>query len=146
ADSGVTVATHEGGPKNGVLTAVEDFVAGQESLRLVVVPAFHGLGVIYATGAPWAAQVEDRIGTWDRNPLIARLEADRIEKIKTVADLLLKHRATWEEGIAHAGELEAGWKESADRVVALEKELADEGLKKGWQEAAYRADIAQRTL
>ena len=43
-------AAREGGPRNGVLTAVEDFVAGREGLRLVVVPAFFGFGVVWHRG------------------------------------------------------------------------------------------------
>src|SRR5690606_15563343 len=39
-------AVHEGGPRNGVLTAVEDFVAEwPEEIVLRVLPFFHGLGV-----------------------------------------------------------------------------------------------------
>ena len=40
-------ATREGGARNGVLTAVEDFVAGRDELRIAVVPAFFGLGVVW---------------------------------------------------------------------------------------------------
>lgn len=41
-------ARHEGGPRNGVLTAVEDFMVSSDlELTLVVVPAFNGLGVLY---------------------------------------------------------------------------------------------------
>jgi hypothetical protein len=40
-------ALHEGGERNGVLTAVEDFVAGSDiDFRLVTVPGFHGLAVL----------------------------------------------------------------------------------------------------
>ncbi len=40
-------ARNEGGPCNGVLTAIEDFVAASpESWELVVVEGFHGLGVL----------------------------------------------------------------------------------------------------
>lgn len=41
-------ALHEGGPRNGVLTAVEDFMAAQgtESWDLRVIPSFHGLGIL----------------------------------------------------------------------------------------------------
>lgn len=43
-------ACQEGGPRNGVLTAVEDFLATRTAdLRLIVVPGFHGLGVIFPT-------------------------------------------------------------------------------------------------
>ena len=45
-------AAREGGPRNGVLTAIEDFVAGRDGLRLAVVPAFFGLGVIWQPTRP----------------------------------------------------------------------------------------------
>jgi hypothetical protein len=71
-------AAREGGPGNGVLTAVEDFVAGRDGLRLAVVPAFFGLGVVWRTDAPWAAAVAEALDPWDGNPLLARLEANRV--------------------------------------------------------------------
>ena len=40
-------AEHEGGPRNGVLTAVEDFVAGHDvPLRLLVLPIYYGLAIL----------------------------------------------------------------------------------------------------
>lgn len=71
-------AAREGGPRNGVLTAVEDFVGDQEGLRLAVVPAFFGLGVVWPDAAPWADEVAEVLAPWDRNPLLARLEANRV--------------------------------------------------------------------
>lgn len=39
-------AVHEGGPRNGVLTAAEDFIAEwPEDIELHVLPFFHGLGI-----------------------------------------------------------------------------------------------------
>jgi hypothetical protein len=70
-------AVHEGGPANGVLTAVEDFVASRDGLRLAVVPAFFGFGVVWHTGAPWSDDVARLLEPWDRNPLLERLEANR---------------------------------------------------------------------
>ena len=49
-------AEREGGEHNGVLTAVEDFVASRERLRLVVVPVFFGFGVVWHEDAPYAAR------------------------------------------------------------------------------------------
>jgi Methyltransferase domain len=72
------VAEREGGPRNGVLTAVEDFVQGRDDLRLAVVPAFFGLGVVTRLDAPWARPVADLIEPWDGNPIIARLEGNRV--------------------------------------------------------------------
>src|SRR4051794_37138458 len=71
-------AAREGGPRNGVLTAVEDFVADREGLRLAVVPAFFGLGVVWHERAPYADAVADLLEFWDRNPLLERLEANRV--------------------------------------------------------------------
>jgi hypothetical protein len=70
-------AEREGGPRNGVLTAIEDFVEGREGLRLAVVPAFFGLGVVWHRDAPWAEAVAQVLEPWDRNPLLERLEANR---------------------------------------------------------------------
>lgn len=70
-------ARREGGPRNGVLTAVEDFVSGRDGLRLAVVPAFFGLGVVWHQDAPWAEAVAEILAPWDRNPLLERLEANR---------------------------------------------------------------------
>jgi hypothetical protein len=71
-------AASEGGPRNGVLTAVEDFVAEREGLRLAVVPAFFGLGVVWPERAAYADAVADLLEFWDRNPLLERLEANRV--------------------------------------------------------------------
>jgi len=71
-------AAREGGPRNGVLTAVEDFVEGREDLRLAVVPVFFGLGVLWRRDATWADELERVLAPWDRNPLLERLEANRV--------------------------------------------------------------------
>jgi hypothetical protein len=71
-------ARREGGPANGVLTAVEDFVAAREGLRLAIVPAFFGLGIVWPANAPWANAVAAVLDGWDRNPLVERLEANRV--------------------------------------------------------------------
>ena len=71
-------AREEGGERNGVLTAVEDFLSGREGLRLAVVPAFFGLGVAWREDAPWADAVARIVEPWDRNPLLERLEASRV--------------------------------------------------------------------
>ena len=71
-------AAQEGGPQNGVLTAVEDFVSGRDDLRLAVVPVFFGLGVLWRRDAPWADALAQLLDPWDRNPLLERLEANRV--------------------------------------------------------------------
>jgi hypothetical protein len=73
-------ACHEGGPKNGVLTAIEDFAAGKEdTLVYAHVPAVFGLGVLFDRTAPWAEAVASVVAPYHRNPLLARLERNRLE-------------------------------------------------------------------
>lgn len=74
-------AAREGGSRNGVLTAIEDFVAVREELRLAVVPAFFGFGAVWHRDAPWAGDVAGILDPWDRHPLLARLEANRVHHL-----------------------------------------------------------------
>jgi hypothetical protein len=72
------IATEEGGAGNGVLTAVEDFVAERPHVRLAIAPPFFGLGVLWDERAEWAAQVAATMAPWDRNPLLERMESKRV--------------------------------------------------------------------
>lgn len=71
-------AAEEGGPQNGVLTAIEDFVAGRDEIRFAIVPPFFGLGVLWARDAPYADALEQILAPLDRNPVLERLEANRV--------------------------------------------------------------------
>jgi Methyltransferase domain len=71
-------AAHEGGPRNGVLTAVEEFVAATPGVRLAVVPAFFGFGVAWHTDAPWSGEIARILDPFDVNPILERLEANRV--------------------------------------------------------------------
>jgi hypothetical protein len=79
-------AAQEGGERNGVLTAAEDFAAGRDDLRLAVVPSFFGLGVLWPLDAPWADAVAAVVDPYDRNPLLERLERNRVVNIARVFD------------------------------------------------------------
>ena len=87
-------AAREGGPRNGVLTAIEDFVAEHDRLQLVVVPAFFGFGAVWHVEASWSDAVSQLLDPWDRNPIVARLEANRVHH------LAAKHVQMMEEAIA----------------------------------------------
>jgi Methyltransferase domain len=76
-------AKREGGPRNGVLTAVEDFLDHREDLRLAVVPPFFGFGVVWRRDAPRAEALAEVVEPWDRNPVLERLEANRIYHLAT---------------------------------------------------------------
>jgi len=71
-------AAHEGGPRNGVLTAIEDFLADRPSLRLAVIPSFYGLGVVWDPTAPYGDALSAAVAPWDRHPLLQRMEDNRV--------------------------------------------------------------------
>jgi hypothetical protein len=87
-------AKQEGGPHNGVLTAVEDFLEPRsDELEFALVPAFFGLGVIWPRSASYGDALTELLATWDRNPLIARLEENRV--LHLAAWQLEGGRAAW---------------------------------------------------
>lgn len=97
-------AAHEGGARNGVLTAIEDFLADRDDLRLVVVPAFYGLGVVFRREASYAAELSHLLEPWDRNPLLERLERNRVLHLASShVQLTLASRA--QEQVAQQHEL-----------------------------------------
>jgi SAM-dependent methyltransferase len=82
-NAGLCNASHEGGPKNGVLTAVEDFVAATSlELELVTIPAAFGLGILLpeplAQKHPELARSVRVWGTPEVGRFIERLELARI--------------------------------------------------------------------
>jgi hypothetical protein len=77
------VAPEAGGPRNGVLTAVEEFVAAQDGVRLAQIPQFFGLGIVWPVDAPWAHDLEALIAPWDLNPVLVRAEEKRVEHLVT---------------------------------------------------------------
>jgi hypothetical protein len=72
------VAAREGGPRNGVLTAVEDFVEARDGLALAIVPTFFGLGIVWHQDVPYAGALAEFLGPFDRNPVLERMEANRV--------------------------------------------------------------------
>jgi hypothetical protein len=84
------IALAEGGEHNGVLTAVEDFLAQADSeerpLYYVHVPAVLGLGVVFDAGAPWSEAVAQFLLPFHANPLIARLEENRLRNYLEVIE------------------------------------------------------------
>jgi hypothetical protein len=95
------VASREGGARNGVLTAIEDFMAERSGLRLAVIPAFFGLGVLWPESAPWAEDVAALVAPWDRNPMVERLEENRIWHL--IARLDLDHELDRERASSSKG-------------------------------------------
>ncbi|HET9510784.1 MAG TPA: class I SAM-dependent methyltransferase [Sphingomonas sp.] len=90
----LAMATREGGPMNGVLTAVEDFIesaAGEgDDLCYAHVPGALGLGVIFDAAAPWASTMSDHLVPYHNNRLLIALEENRL---KNFIDALQAERA-----------------------------------------------------
>ncbi len=80
-------AMEEGGPANGVLTAVEDFLQGRERLAFVNVPCIFGLGVVYEKSAPYASALAHHLQPYDGNVLLGRLEENRLTLYLRVLEL-----------------------------------------------------------
>lgn len=86
----------EGGERNGVLTAVEDFVAEHPDRELAIVPIFFGFGVCWSKEAPYAESVRAVLEPWDRNPMLARLEWNRVRHLAE-GYLARTHAAVYKE-------------------------------------------------
>jgi hypothetical protein len=71
-------AEHEGGPRNGVFTALEDFLDRRGDLRCATLPLFFGFAIVWHPDAPWAQALAEFVGPWARNPVLERLEANRV--------------------------------------------------------------------
>ena len=74
-------AKHEGGARNGVLTAIEDFINGRDEFRFVIIPMFFGLGFLWHRDAPWGQELEAIVEPFDRNPVLERLEMNRVHHL-----------------------------------------------------------------
>jgi Methyltransferase domain len=135
-------AAREGGPRNGVLTAVEDFVGSREGLRLVVVPAFFGLGVVWHTDAPHGPALAEILDPWDRNPLLDRLEANRVLHLASVHVQMTRARQLEQQNTRQREVLEkllkSGVFSFAERISKLRH--------RGREEAAISKDDLRRVL
>lgn len=91
-------ATHEGGPRNGVMTAIEDFIEEQRAegrgIAFAEVPAVFGLGVLFDTDAPWAPEMAGLVIPWHENKLLRRLEENRLANYLTVLE--------WQDRVSQA--------------------------------------------
>lgn len=74
-------ALKEGGPKNGTVTAIEDFSSARGGVRFAIVPAFFGFGILWQESAPYADALAAILDPFDRNPILDRLEWNRVEHL-----------------------------------------------------------------
>jgi hypothetical protein len=123
-------ATREGGPRNGVFTAVEDYLKEtQQRLDLIVVPGFHGLAILVPPRFRENEELAKLLDIWDLSPNVAR-HAERLEE-------------TWLETEAHRQELHARNKRLVERNRAMEALRARLG-ERNEEVARLRAELAER--
>jgi hypothetical protein len=103
-------ALKEGGPRNGVLTAIEDFMEERGDLRLAIIPFFFGCGLLWPESAPWSGEVAEIVEPWDRNPIL-----DRVEKARVVQ---LVQRHSREQEIDDRFEYTRKLEEAVRRILA----------------------------
>lgn len=87
-NAGLWNATVEGGPRNGVMTAIEDFAdAHPEPCELAVVDGWHGLAVLAAAdrlrAAPALREGIERL----RSPAFLRAQLERLELARIVTGM-----------------------------------------------------------
>jgi len=113
-------ALEEGGPRNGVLTAVEDFVAQCASRpALYVVPAYFGLGILVPPTLQQHAPLLALLRHWDTEPGLRRL-VEFAERVR------LEDQVT-------TAEFEAALEAQTAVVRALEAELARIRHSRSWR-------------
>lgn len=91
-DGAYTVAERAGGPRNGVLTAVEDALDATPGWRFEIVPAVFGFGVLARTPAPGTDTLFEALRPYTSSHLLAALENNRIALYTRV--LQLQYEAT----------------------------------------------------
>ena len=113
-------ALEEGGPRNGVMTAIEDFMDDYEGLRLAVIPMFFGCGLLWPEAPPWAEEVAEITRPWDRNPILERIEKVRVTQ--------LTQRHAREQEIDDRFEYSLRLEEAVRRILASRSFTALESL------------------
>jgi hypothetical protein len=80
----------EGGPRNGVLTAVEDFIEEVRdvggNVAFAEIPAVFGLGILFDTDAEWSQDMANLVIPFHENRLLRTLEENRLRNYLAVLD------------------------------------------------------------
>jgi hypothetical protein len=80
----------EGGPRNGVLTAIEDFIGDVRgaggTLGFAKIPAVFGLGILFDTDAGWSEDLSGFLIPYHENRLLRTLEENRLRNYLAVLD------------------------------------------------------------
>lgn len=83
-------AMHSGGARNGVLTAVEDFVAQARTpgrdIALALIPAVFGLALVFDSDARWSAALAQALMPHHQSRLLQTLEENRLRNYLKVIE------------------------------------------------------------
>ncbi len=87
----MALACHEGGPRNGVLTAIEDFLAEEYAAGVeygfAEVPGVFGLGVLFDLDAEWSGALAELVLPLHLNKLLQVLEGNRLANYLRVIEM-----------------------------------------------------------
>jgi hypothetical protein len=124
-NSNLANAELEGGARNGVMTAVDDFVAARhDALRIVVLPVLFGLAIVVAedrlAAQPALAAQLDRLESAGGKDMLLRLGEDF-----RVDSLVLEH-ALLEQTTARAEALASRYLETVKRSLGREAGAGEE--------------------
>ena len=83
-------AKHSGGPRNGVLTAVEDFVeetrgTGRE-IAFAYIPAVFGVAFVFDSAAAWSGDLAAALMPYHQSKLLQSLEENRLRNYLKVIE------------------------------------------------------------
>ncbi len=120
-------ALTDGGPRNGVLAAVEEFLGDRPELAFVTVPCIFGLGVVYDRSAPYAAELGAILGRYDGDVLLRRLEDNRLRlylRVLEAQDEMSELHRALEKSALHVRDVQVENRALWGRVSELEEELA----------------------
>ena len=130
-------ALEEGGPRNGVMTGIEDFMGERDGLRLAVIPILFGCGLLWQENAPWADALAEIVRPWDRNPVLERVEKAR------VAQLVQRHAREQEidARFEHTRKLEAAVRRILDSSAFAAAEWLSK-VRRGGKPAFSRQELS----
>lgn len=111
------LALREGGPRNGVLTAIEDFLAERPDLRLLTTSLVFGLGLLGSSASSTWDCAAEAFRPYADNPTLAAMEANRITLYLEVLRLGTELRETQARTLrARAGRVKAQLSSASGRL------------------------------
>ncbi len=140
SDYHYAAATHEGGARNGVLTAVEDFIesSGNAEWKLIGIPVIFGMGILYHPEGmvPEVIRLLDGLASalCPLNDILKIMEANRLDlflkfnkNLKHIKDLSGEYQALlaqYKKLAKHAADLLKAWHGLKAYADSLEAEIA----------------------